>query len=172
MSRIGKLPVVKVDGVTVTIDGQKVTAKGPKGELKLPLRPEVTVAIEGAKVKVGAVSEEREQRAFQGTTRALIASMVEGVSKGYEKKLEVSGVGYQAVLEGKKLALSLGFNKPVKFDIPATVVVEVPNPTTILIKGCDKQQVGVVAGVALGCGRVRGGKHPAVTFTAEESGGH
>ena len=145
MSRIGKKIIDVPKGVTVSQTTGVVAIKGPKGEHKLPVRPEVTVAVEGARIKVGAISEEREARAYQGTTRALIASMIEGVSKGYERKLEVSGVGYQAVLEGKRLALSLGFNKPVKFDIPPTVVVEVPNPTTILVKGCDKQQVGVVA---------------------------
>lgn len=145
MSRIGKKIIDVPKGVTVTNNAAKVTVKGAKGELHLSLRPEVSVAIEGSVIKVTAIDEERTSRAFQGTTRALIASMIEGVSKGYEKKLEVSGVGYQVVQQGKKLALSLGFNKPVNFEVPATVTVEVPTATSIVIKGCDKQQVGAVA---------------------------
>ncbi len=145
MSRIGKKIIDVPKGVTVTSAAGKVSVKGPKGELHINTRPEVGVAIDGTKIKVTSIDEERESRAYQGTTRALIASMIVGVSKGYEKKLEVSGVGYQVVAEGKKLSLSLGFNKPVKFDVPTTVVVEVPTATTIVIKGCDKQQVGAVA---------------------------
>ena len=145
MSRIGKKIIAIPKGVSVTAAGDQVSVKGPKGELHLHKRPEVTVQVEGATVKVGAIDDERESRAFQGTARALLASMVTGVAQGYEKKLEITGVGYQAVMEGKSIALSLGFNKPVKFAIPSTVVVEIPNPTTILVKGCDKQQVGAVA---------------------------
>lgn len=145
MSRIGKKIIDVPKGVTVTSAAGKVSVKGPKGELHLTPRPEVQVAIEGAVVKVTAIDQERTSRAFQGTTRALIAAMIVGVSKGYEKKLDVSGVGYQVTAEGKRLSLALGFNKPVKFDIPSTVVVEVPTPTAIVIKGCDKQQVGAVA---------------------------
>ncbi len=145
MSRIGKKIIDVPKGVTITSAPGKVSVKGPKGELHLAVRPEVSVAVEASKVKVTSIDAERESRSYQGTTRALIASMIEGVSKGYEKKLDVTGVGYQVVAEGKKLSLSLGFNKPVKFDVPSTVTVEVPTPTSIVIKGCDKQQVGTVA---------------------------
>lgn len=145
MSRIGKKPIVVPKGVTVQVAPGSVTVKGQKGELKLPIRPEVTVGVEGTNVTVAANGEQRESRALQGTTRALIANMIEGVSKGYEKKLEISGVGYDAALEGKVLVLKLGFNKPVRFDVPASVVIEVPNATTLLIKGVDNQQVGTVA---------------------------
>ena len=145
MSRIGKKPIVVPKGVTVQVASGSVTVKGQKGELKLPIRPEVTVGVEGTNVTVAANGEQRESRALQGTTRALIANMIEGVSKGYEKKLEISGVGYDAALEGKVLVLKLGFNKPVRFDVPSTVVIEVPNATTLLIKGVDNQQVGTVA---------------------------
>src|SRR5690606_7592290 len=96
-------------------------------------------------LKVVAADEERSTRAMQGTTRALIANMIEGVSNGYEKKLEISGVGYEAELQGKTLVLKLGFNRPVRFAVPSTVTIEVPNPTTVLVKGIDKQQVGAVA---------------------------
>lgn len=145
MSRIGKKPVAIPKGVTVQVNAGSIAVKGAKGELTLPLRPEVQVAVDGANLVVSAKDEERSSRALQGTTRALLANMIEGVSKGYEKKLEIAGVGYDAALEGKVLVLKLGFNKPVRFQIPATVVVEVPNPTTLLIKGIDGQQVGTVA---------------------------
>ncbi|MGE3172917.1 MAG: 50S ribosomal protein L6 [Planctomycetota bacterium] len=145
MSRIGKKIIDVPKGVTVTEDGDQVTVKGPKGQLQMSRRPEVSLELDGAKIKVVARDQERGSRAFQGTTRALLANMVEGVSKGFEKKLEVSGVGYQAALSGKVLELSLGFNKPVKYAVPTSVVVDVPNPTTIVITGCDKQQVGLVA---------------------------
>jgi len=145
MSRIGKKTIAIPKGVTITATADKVSVKGPKGELHMQKRPEVTVQVEGTTLKVGAVDEERATRAFQGTARSLLAGMILGVTQGYEKKLEINGVGYQAVMEGKNLALSLGFNKPVKFAIPSTVTIDVPNPTTLLIKGCDKQQVGVVA---------------------------
>jgi large subunit ribosomal protein L6 len=145
MSRIGKKLITIPKGVTVTASADKVSVKGPKGELHMQKRPEVTIKVDGASVSVGSVDQERESRAFQGTARSLIAGMIIGVSQGYEKKLEITGVGYQVVVDGKKLALSLGFNKPVKFEVPNTVTVEAPNATTLIVKGCDKQQVGVVA---------------------------
>lgn len=145
MSRIGKKPVAIPKGVTVQVAPGSVAVKGQKGELKFALPPEVQVAVDGSVVHVTAKDEQRESRALQGTTRAILANMVDGVSKGYERKLEITGVGYDAALEGKVLVLKLGFNKPVRFDVPATVVVEVPNPTTLIVKGIDNQQVGTVA---------------------------
>ena len=145
MSRIGKKPIVVPKGVTVQVAPGAVAVKGQKGELKLTVRPEVTLSMAGTTLTVAAVNEERVSRAYQGTTRALIANMIEGVSKGYEKKLEISGVGYDAVLEGKVLVLKLGFNKAVRFPVPSTVTVEVPTPTILIIKGIDNQQVGNVA---------------------------
>ena len=145
MSRIGKQPVAIPKGVTVSQSGALVTLKGPKGELQLNTRPEVTVEVDGSTLKVSARDQERQTRAYQGTTRALLASMVTGVAKGYERKLDISGVGYQAVLQGKKIEFSLGFSKPILFTIPATVQVDVPTPTAVIIRGCDKQQVGQVA---------------------------
>ena len=145
MSRIGKKPVEVPKGVTVQVTPGSVAVKGAKGELKLATRPEVTVKVEGTNVIISAINEERATRALQGTTRALIANMVEGVSKGYEKKLDIAGVGYEAALEGKTLVMKLGFNRPVRYSVPSTVTVEVPNPTTLLVKGIDNQQVGTVA---------------------------
>ena len=145
MSRIGKQIIQLPKGVTVNSAAGRFSVKGPKGELHLNLRPEVSVHVDGTTIKVAAQDEERTTRSYQGTTRALIANMIEGVAKGYEKKLEISGVGYQVVLSGKVLELSIGFNRPAKFEIPGTVKVDVPNATTILISGADKQQVGQVA---------------------------
>ncbi|MBX3462405.1 MAG: 50S ribosomal protein L6 [Planctomycetes bacterium] len=145
MSRIGKKPIELPKGVTVQVDRGAISVKGQKGELKLPSKPGVDVKLEGATLTVLATDAERQTRALQGTTRALLANMIEGVSKGYEKKLEIAGVGYEAALEGKVLVLKLGFNRPVRFPVPSTVTIEVPNPTTLLVKGIDNQQVGTVA---------------------------
>ena len=145
MSRIGKQPIEVPKGVTVQVGSGVVAVKGPKGELKMPLHAEVGVALEGAVLNVTAKSAERQSRALQGTARARLANIVAGVSKGYEKKLEINGVGFEAALEGKTLVLKLGFNRPVRFPIPATVTIETPTPTVLLIKGIDNQQVGTVA---------------------------
>ena len=145
MSRIGKKPIVVPKGVTVQVAPGSVAVKGQKGELKLAVRREVDLALDGATLKVSAVGEDRSARALQGTTRALIANMIEGVTKGYEKKLDIAGVGYDATLEGKVLVLKLGFNKSVRFEVPPTVTVEVPTPTSLVVRGIDNQQVGTVA---------------------------
>lgn len=145
MSRIGKKPIELPKGVTVQVGSGVVAVKGPKGELKMPLRPEVGVSLDGAVLNITSRDEERQSRALQGTARARLANMVTGVSKGYEKKLEINGVGFEAALEGKTLVLKLGFNRPVRFPVPATVAVEAPTPTVLLIKGIDNQQVGSVA---------------------------
>jgi len=145
MSRIGKKPIDVPKGVTVTVANGIVAVKGPKGELKLPVRPEVDIKVEGSVLTIASKSEDREARALQGTARAVLANMVEGVAKGYEKKLEINGVGFEAAVEGKTLVLKLGFNRPVRFPIPSTVVIEAPTPTALLVKGIDNQQVGTVA---------------------------
>jgi large subunit ribosomal protein L6 len=145
MSRIGKQPVPIPKGVTVTAAQGRLTVKGPKGELHFAIRPEVQVAVGPTEVNVTAQDDERQTRAYQGTARALIANMVTGVTQGYQKKLDINGVGYQAQIQGKNLSLNLGFSKPVTFPIPPTVTIETPTPTSLLIKGADKQQVGLVA---------------------------
>lgn len=145
MSRIGKKPIDVPKGVTIQVGADAISVKGPKGELKFPLRPEVAVKLDGATLTVAAVDEQRQSRALQGTARARLANMIEGVSKGYERKLEISGVGYEAALEGKTLVLKLGFNRPVRFPVPATVTVEAPTPTALVVRGIDNQQVGSVA---------------------------
>ncbi|MEO6593547.1 MAG: 50S ribosomal protein L6 [Planctomycetota bacterium] len=145
MSRIGKKPIEVPKGVTVQVAPGSVAVKGAKGELTLPVRPEVKVSLEGATIHVTSLSEERSARALQGTTRALLANMIEGVSKGYQRKLDISGVGFDAALEGTVLVLKLGFNRPVRYPVPKTVTVEVPTPTSVVVKGIDNQQVGTVA---------------------------
>lgn len=147
MSRIGKKPVQIPAGVTVTANGSEVAVKGPKGELRMTARPEVGVVVSNGEVVISRLRDDRDRqaRAFHGMTRALIQGMVEGVSKGYEKKLEINGVGYGAKLEGKNIVLTLGYALPVTVPLPSNLTVEVPNPTTIFIRGCDKQQVGQLA---------------------------
>ena len=147
MSRIGNKPISLPKGVTVTLDSGSCTTKGPKGELQLTLRPEVEVSVEDAIVTVKRLGDDRDRaaRAFHGMTRALIQNMVTGVSEGYEKKLEINGVGYTAKIEGSDVVLTLGFSHPVRKPIPSTVNVTCPSQTQIVIQGCDKQQVGEFA---------------------------
>ncbi len=148
MSRIGKKPVTIPAGVTITKDATRnVVVKGPKGELKLGLRPEVDVAVEGPnlQVKVLGNDQERATRAYFGMTRALIQNMVVGVVKGFEKKLEIQGVGWNAAMQGQKISLNIGYNKPVVIDIPKGITVITPDPTNIIITGADKQAVGHLA---------------------------
>lgn len=145
MSRVGRQPVSIPAGVTVSAKDRLVTVKGPKGELKYTHRPEVAVTVEGAQVKVTnqRAFADKAARSYHGMTRALIQNMVDGVAKGYERKLELTGVGYTIKLEGKnKLIMTLGYALPVKVDIPPTVIVEVPSQTALVVRGADLQQVG------------------------------
>lgn len=148
MSRIGKQPVVIPSGVTVTKDAQRgVVVKGPKGELRITLRPEVDVTIDAANVQVSVVGDPqvRETRAYHGLTRALLSNMVAGVTKGFEKKLEIQGVGWNAAAQGNKVVLNIGYNKPVTVEMPKGVQVGTPSPTSIIIFGPDAQAVGHIA---------------------------
>ena len=149
MSRIGKKLVALPAGVTVEKTGDRqVVVKGPKGELRLKLRPEVDVAVDKGNVQVSQVEEGGEARArsaFHGMTRALLQNMVLGVTKGYEKKLEIVGVGWNAAAQGTKVVLNIGFNKPVTVEMPKGVQVGTPNPNNIVIFGPDKQAVGHIA---------------------------
>ena len=145
MSRTGKKPVAPVSGVTVTINGRTVSAKGPKGELSLQLMDNVSVEQGNDGLVVGPANDTRDARAAWGTTRALIQNMVTGVSAGYEKKLAIQGVGYRAALQGKDVKLSLGFSHEVIYEAPKGITLAVPAPTEIVITGIDKQQVGQVA---------------------------
>ena len=146
MSRIGRLPVVIPSGVTVEEKDRKVTVKGPKGTLQLSLRPEIDVKVDKGQVVVQPNREAaREVRAYHGMTRAILDNMMLGVTKGYERNLEIIGVGWNATMAGKKLVLSVGFCNPVEMEIPAGLTVEAPKPTNITIKGADKQLVGQFA---------------------------
>ncbi len=145
MSRVGKKPVPVPSGVTATIDGQTVKMKGTKGELSFLVPEEVTVAMENGAVQVNPRDESKTARAKWGMSRAQIANLAEGVSKGFEKRLEINGVGYKAAVAGKVLKLSLGYSHDVDYDIPAGVTITTPRPTEVVVVGIDKQRVGQTA---------------------------
>lgn len=145
MSRIGKLAVPVPDGVTLTLDGQSVTAKGSKGELNLTLLDDVTAAMVEGSVQVSAVNDSKQARSMWGLHRTLIANMIEGVSKGFEKELEINGVGYRAALKGKTLQLQLGFSHDVDFAVPDDIDIKCPTQTSVVISGINKQRVGQIA---------------------------
>lgn len=145
MSRIGKLPISIPAGVTVTVEKAVVKVKGPKGELTAKVRPEVAVTVEGDVAKIVTKIETKATSAYWGLTRALLANMIKGVTEGFEKKLELSGVGYRAKASGNGITLTLGFSHPVEFPAPQGITFEVPDQTNIIIKGADKQLVGQTA---------------------------
>ncbi len=146
MSRIGKKPVTAPKGVTVSVAGQTVTAKGPKGELKFVVNDLCTVALDGDKVAVAPVDKEsKDSRAQWGMSRTMIANLMTGVTAGYTRKLELVGVGYRAALKGTSLNLQLGFSHDVEFPAPMGIKFETPKPTEIIISGIDKQLVGETA---------------------------
>ena len=149
MSRIGKAPIAIPAGVTVDAKANEVSVKGPKGNLSMSVRPEVKVSVEGSEAKVELTGEggARQARAFHGLTRALVNNMVEGVTKGFQKNLEIVGVGWNAKAAGKKVTLNIGFCHPVDIDMPDGVTCETPSPTKIQLTGPDKQAVGQVAAV-------------------------
>ena len=145
MSRVAKRPVQLTKGVSVELQGQSLTVKGPKGSLTMRVNPEVQVEQEDTLIKVAARSGSQFANAMAGTTRALIGNMVTGVSTGFQKKLELVGVGYRAQAQGAKLNLTLGFSHPVEYRVPQGVTVETPSQTEIIVKGADRQKVGQVA---------------------------
>ncbi len=146
MSRIGKSPVLVPGGVDVTISGQQVTVKGPKGQLERQLPDPITVRREDDALVVERPNEERRTRAMHGLTRSLVANMVAGVTDGFEKHLDIVGVGYRAIAQGdRKLELALGFSHPVHVEAPEGITFEVPGPTHIIVRGIDKETVGQVA---------------------------
>ncbi|NEW85931.1 MULTISPECIES: 50S ribosomal protein L6 [Rhodopseudomonas] len=145
MSRVGKKPVTVPSGVTATVEGQTVKMKGPKGQLQFVVHDDVDVKFENGSVSVSPRFETNRARALYGTARAQIANLVEGVTKGFEKKLEITGVGYRAAMQGKKLQLALGYSHDVLYDIPEGITITVPKPTEINVAGIDSQKVGQVA---------------------------
>jgi large subunit ribosomal protein L6 len=145
MSRIGRKPIPVPEAVTVEVGPGRVSVKGPKGELAQSLSPDMTVEKDDGVIIVKRPTDRGEHRALHGLTRSLIANMVEGVTDGFEKRLEIQGVGYRAQLKGKKLELALGYSHPVAVEPPEGIEFEVPQPTEIIVRGIDKQLVGQVA---------------------------
>jgi large subunit ribosomal protein L6 len=145
MSRVGKKPIPVPDKVEVKIDGSTVRVKGPKGELERTLHPAVTAELSDGQVVVRPVDESRQSRELWGLSRTLVANMVEGVSGGFSKELEIVGVGYKAELQGRAVKLSLGFSGPVNFELPEGIEAEVPQQQIVIIKGIDKELVGQIA---------------------------
>lgn len=145
MSRIGKMPIDIPAGVNVDIKGSVVNVKGPKGTLTRELHSDMIIKIEGTQIIVSRPSDAKRHKALHGLTRTLVSNMVQGVTKGFEKTLEVNGVGYRAQKQGKKLILTLGYSHPVEMDEPEGITVDIPAPNKIIVKGCDKQAVGEFA---------------------------
>ena len=145
MSRIGKRPIPIPSGVTIAIDPERVTVNGPKGELSERVNREIKVEHQGDEVLVTRPTDRGEHRALHGLTRTLVANMVVGVTDGFEKRLEIQGVGYRAQLKGRDLELALGYSHPVSIKAPDGIEFEVPMPTRIVVRGASKQQVGEVA---------------------------
>jgi large subunit ribosomal protein L6 len=145
MSRIGKKPIAVPQGVTANIDGQTVTVKGPKGELKFVVNDEVLVKMEDGAVAVEPRDQSKDARSKWGMSRTQIQNILDGVSNGFERKLEITGVGYRAAVQGKVLKLALGYSHDVDFEIPADITITTPKPTEIVVAGIDKQRVGQVA---------------------------
>jgi large subunit ribosomal protein L6 len=145
MSRVGKKPVSIPSGVTANVEGQTVKMKGGKGQLQVVVHDDVEVKLDKGAITVAPRFETKRARSLYGTSRALIANLVEGVTKGFEKKLEITGVGYRAAVQGKTLQLSLGYSHDVNYPIPDGIAITTPKPTEILIAGTDIQRVGQVA---------------------------
>jgi large subunit ribosomal protein L6 len=145
MSRIGKLPIAVPAGVTVTIDGSRVTVKGPNGELSRTLPQDIAVELKDGTITVSRPSDEPQHRALHGLSRSLVANMVEGVTKGYKKTLEITGVGYKAEVRPYGMQFALGYSHPIEVRAPAGISLKAPNPTTVVVEGADKEVVGRVA---------------------------
>ncbi len=145
MSRIGRLPITVPSTVDVTIDGRQVTVKGPKGTLSRELHPDMSVGLEEGTLIVTRPTEQKTHKQLHGLTRTLVNNMVVGVTDGYRKGLEITGVGYRAALNGKKLTLNLGYSHPIEIDPPEGISFEVENPTRLAVVGIDKELVGQIA---------------------------
>ena len=145
MSRIGKLPITIPDKVSVEVHDHTVTVKGPKGTLTMTAHPVIDVQVKDRQVVCGRPSDEKSHKALHGLTRSLIANMVEGVTKGFERKLELVGVGYRASMLGQNVNMSLGYSHPIVFPVPPGIKIEVKDQTQLTVSGLDKQLVGAVA---------------------------
>jgi large subunit ribosomal protein L6 len=145
MSRIGKRPIVVPSGVTANVEGQTVKVKGPKGALSVALHDDVAVKLEGGQIKVDPRFDTKRARAQWGTSRTLIANLINGVTKGFQERLEINGIGYRAAVQGKNLQLALGYSHDVVYPIPEGITIATPKPVEIVISGSDRQRVGQVA---------------------------
>ena len=145
MSRVGKKPVAIPSGVTAVVEGQTVKVKGPKGAMSLVLHGDVEAKVDKGEVKIDPRGETKRARAMWGTYRSLLANVMEGVTKGFERKLEITGVGYRAALQGKNLQIQLGYSHDIVYPIPEGITIAVPKPTEIVVTGIDGQKVGHVA---------------------------
>ena len=145
MSRIGKKPVAVPSGITAAVEGQTVKIKGPKGALQVVLHDDVTVALDKGQIKVDPRFETKRARSQWGTSRTLIANLITGVSKGFEQRLEINGVGYRAAVQGKNLQIALGYSHDIVYPIPEGITIATPRPVEIVISGSDRQKVGQVA---------------------------
>lgn len=154
MSRIGRMPITVPQGVTITLDGNLVSVKGPKGELSREIHPDMIVELDGGVLNVKRPSEEKNHRALHGLSRTLINNMVTGVTQGFTKTLEIAGVGYRAAKSGTKLSLTLGFSHPVEVEPPKGITIDVPAPNKIIVSGIDKEAVGALAA------KIRGYREP------------
>ena len=145
MSRIGKRPVVVPSGITANVEGQTVKIKGPKGALQVVLHDDVAVKLDGGQIKVDPRFETKRARSQWGTSRTLIANLIAGVTKGFEQRLEINGVGYRAAVQGKNLQIALGYSHDIVYPIPEGITIATPRPVEIVISGMDRQKVGQVA---------------------------
>ena len=167
MSRIGKRAVTIPSGVTANVEGQTVKMKGPKGTLELVLPGEVVAKLDKGSIKVDPRNETKRARAMWGTSRTLVANLVAGVTKGFERKLEITGVGYRAAVQGKNLQIALGYSHDVVYPIPAGIAITTPKPTEVLISGIDRQKVGQVAAEIRGFRRPEPYKGKGVKYEGE-----
>jgi len=147
MSRIGNKPITVPEGVQVTLDGQKITVKGPKGTLEKEIHNNIKVSLENNVITVSRPDDQPFNRSLHGLTRTLVNNMIQGVVNEYTRELEINGVGYRAAKQGTKLVLTLGYSHPVEIEAPAGITFEVPNPNSIIVKGIDKELVGQTAAV-------------------------
>ena len=145
MSRIGKKPVAVPSGITANVEGQTVKIKGPKGALQVVLHDDVSVKLDGGQIQVDPRSQSKRARSQWGTSRTLIANLIAGVTKGFEQRLEINGVGYRASIQGKNLQIALGYSHDVVYPIPEGITIATPKPVEIVISGIDRQKVGQVA---------------------------
>lgn len=150
MSRIGRKPIALPQGVSVSIEGNRVTVEGKKGKLQWDLLPDINVAVENGQLVVTRTGDDKVHRARHGLTRALLNNMVIGVSQGFEKQLEIQGIGYRAQMQGKKLVLSLGYSHPVEYEPPSGIEIATDGPAKIFVRGIDRQLVGQVAAIIRG----------------------